>query len=255
MIKRVLTALAIPATVGAMLLGSAAAASASTGPTKYNNGATEGAGYSVTHARFRYVQDSVYLRSATKFAATDDGVSWESHLYGTDTVSLRKVHAVLGIGGDPQTSSTYGVWASVNGNPVTMFGDSQFSAGQTVTESIYYNRANGVMSFSAYSSNGDVAYGQALVGTTVAFRTAEVFGGIDPGSSFVAPSAPLTLGRFTNVKLTTYSGYHGTIGSSSFVHSKTVVTSNGTSTGTVMAAPSRLNTAGNSFTSYIEPAS
>jgi hypothetical protein len=254
LIKRMIAVLAVPATAGAVLLGAAGAALASTGPTTYNNGQTEGGGYAVTHAKFRFVQDSVYLRPTSKFAATDDGVSWETHLYGTFAGGAVPVKAVLGIGGDPQTSSTYGVSASVNGTPVTMSGDSSFSAGQTVTEAISYNKASGVIDFSAYDVNGDSAFGQANVGIGDTFGIAEVFGGIDTGSGFVPPSAPLLLGRFTAVMLTTYSGVHGTIGTSSFVHNKTVVTSDGTSTGTVMVAPSGLNKSGNGFSSYIEPA-
>ena len=103
MIKRILAVAALPAAALAVTLGTTAA-SASTGPATYNNGSTEGGGYLASQAQFRYVQDSVYLRAQSNFAALDDGVSWETHLYGIDTATHNPVQVVLAVGGDPQSS-------------------------------------------------------------------------------------------------------------------------------------------------------
>ena len=92
MIKRILAVAALPAAALAVTLGTTAA-SASTGPATYNNGSTEGGGYLTSQAQFRYVKDSVYLRAQSNFAALDDGVSWETHLYGTDTTTHNPVQA------------------------------------------------------------------------------------------------------------------------------------------------------------------
>ncbi len=245
----VLAAAALSAGLGLTAL--AGTASASTGPKVYTQ---DSAGYSVTHSRFRYVQDSVYLRSPSKFAAIDDGVSWETHLFGTDASSGHKVSVDINIGGDPQTESSYHVWADVDGSAITLQGDMDFSGGQTVTENIYYSRASGVVSVSAYDVNGDSAFGQARVGTTVNFGNPRIVGGFDQGSSFTAPSSPVTLAHFTNVKVTTYKGHHGTI-VGSWSNSRVIATSDGTASGTVRAAPSGLSSNGSSFSVFFEPAS
>jgi hypothetical protein len=248
--RKIITVLAAAAiTSGFGFTALASAASASTGPKAFT---PDSAGYSVTQSRFRYVQDTVYLRPPSKFAAIDDGVSWETHLLGSDANGGQKVSVDINIGGDPQTDSSYHAWADVNGSAITLQGDIEFSPGQAVTESISYSRASGVVSVSAFDANGDSAFGQAFVGTTVNFRNPRIFGGFDPGSSFVAPSAPVTLAHFTNVKLTTYKGRHGTI-AGPYAASMVLATSDGTSTGTVRAAPSGLGIGGSAFNVFFEP--
>ena len=246
--RKIITVLsAAVVSTGFGLTALAGSASASAGPRAYTQ---DSSGYSVTHAQFRYVQDTVYLRSPSSFAAVDDGVSWETHLFGTR--GGQKVSADINIGGSP-TDSSYHPWADVNGHAITLQGDTNFSAGQSVTESIYYNKANGVVSVNVFDANGDAAFGQSHVGV-VSFNNPRIFGGFDAGSSFVAPSSPVTLARFTGVKLTTYSGHRGTI-ASWYSHNKVLATSDGTPNGTVRAAPSGLSHSGSSFTVRFEPAS
>jgi hypothetical protein len=226
----------------------AGSASASTGPRDYT---PDSSGYSATQAQFRYVQDTVYLRSPSKFAAVDDGVSWETHLFGTSTGG--NVSADINIGGNPKTDSSYHPWADVNGAPLTLQGDTRFAAGQSVTETIYYNKANGVVSVNVFDANGDSAFGQAHVGS-VSFNNPRIYGGFDSGSSFTAPSSPMTLARFTGVRLTTYNGHRGTL-ASWYSHSKVLATSNGHQNGSVRAAPSALSHGGSSFSVIFTPAS
>jgi hypothetical protein len=227
----------------------AGSASASTAPRTYT---PDSSGYSVTHAQFRYVQDTVYLRSPSMFTKVDDGVSWETHLFGTK--GGQGVSADIIIGGDPQTdSAAYHPSADVNGKRITLQGDMNFSAGQSVTESIYYNKASGVVSVNVFDANGDSAFGQSHVGI-VSFNNPRIYGGFDAGSSFVAPSSAVTLARFTGVKLTTYSGHHGTI-AGPYSHNKVLATSDGTSSGTVRAMPSGLSHSGSSFSVSFEPTS
>lgn len=160
----------------------------------------------------------------------------------------------VNIGGDPQTDSSYHAWESVNGLPMVTQGDTDFSAGQSVTESVYYNKAAGTVSVAAYDVNGDSFFGQAHVGSSVSFGRASIYGGFDQGSSFAAPASPLTLAHFTGVRVTTYSGHHGTI-TGWYSHNKVLATSDGTPSGTVRAAPSGLSNSGSSFSVYFEPAS
>ena len=244
---KILTAAAAGAALAVVAVGTALA---STGPRIYT---PDSAGYAASGARFRYVQDSVYVRVPAKFAAFDDGVSWETHLLGVRTSDGAAVSADINIGGDPQTDATYHAWADVNGQPLTLQGDTTgLSGGQSFTEAIYYNRASGVVSVSAYDDNGDSAFGQAFMGRDISFRNPRIVGGFDPGSSFTAPSAPLTLAHFTGVKLTTYSGHHGDL-TDWYTHSKIFATSDGTSAGHVRAAPSGLSSGGSAFSVYIEP--
>lgn len=244
---RILTAVAAGTALAFVAAGTALA---STGPRTYT---PDSAGYATSGAQFRYVQDSVYIRVPPKFSAFDDGVSWETHLFGVRTSDGGAVSVDINIGGDPQTDATYHAWADVNGAALTLQGDTTgLSGGQTFTEAIYYNRANGVVSVSAYDDNGDSAFGQAFMGRDISFRGPRINGGFDPGSSFTAPSAPLTLGHFTGVMLTTYGGHHGDL-SDWYAHNKVLATSDGTSTGTIRAAPSNLSGGGSSFTVYIEP--
>ena len=245
MIKRILALAALPAAALAVTLG-AAAASASTGPPTYNNGSTEGGGY-LASAQFRYVQDSVYLRAQSRFAAIDDGVSWETHLYGTDTATSQPVQVVLAVGGNPQSLTTpYGAAASVNGTAMTTGGTTQFAAGETITESIFYDRGTGLVHVSVVGAGGRVFFGSAIVGSHVAFTSPRVIGGIDTGSSFVPPSSTVKLGHFTTVKLTTYSGFHGSL-SGWYQHDKMIVTSDGTQAGIHLVAPSNLSAGGSAF--------
>ncbi|HEY8046489.1 MAG TPA: hypothetical protein VIF35_19650 [Streptosporangiaceae bacterium] len=252
MIKRLFALAALPAAALAVTLG-ATAASASTGPPTYNNGSTEGGGYLASQAQFRYVQDSVYLRAQSGFAAIDDGVSWETHLYGIDTATSQPVQVVLAVGGDPQNLTTpYAAAASVNGTPMTTGGTTQFTAGQTITESIYYDRGTGLVHVSIVGAGGHVFFGSAIVGRNVAFTSPRVIGGIDPGSSFVPPSSPVKLGHFSSVMLTTYSGFHGSLWGW-YQHAKMIVTSDGTRTGVLRVVPTNLSAGGTAFDAYFVP--
>lgn len=95
----------------------------------------------------------------------------------------------VNIGGDPQADSSYHAWATVNGAAMVTQGDTDFSAGQSVTESVYYNKAAGTVSVAAYDVNGDSFFGQAHVDSSVSFRRASVYGGFDQGSSFSVSSS------------------------------------------------------------------
>jgi hypothetical protein len=248
--RKIITVLsAAVVSTGFGLTALAGSASASTGPRAYT---PDSSGYSVSHAQFRFVQDTVYLRSPASLAAVDDGVSWETHLFGTS--GGQNISADINIGGDPQSDSAYHPWADVNGQAITLQGDTKFSAGQSVTESIYYNKASGVVSVNVFDASGDSAFGQAHVGSAVSFNNPRIYGGFDAGSSFTAPSSPVTLARFTGVKLTTYSGHHGTI-ASWYSHNKVLATSDSTPGGAVRATPSGLSHSGSSFSVFFEPAS
>ena len=245
--RRILTAAAAGIALAFVAAGMALA---STGPRTYT---PDSAGYAASGAQFRYVQDSAYIRVPAKFAAFDDGVSLGNAPVWCPHQRWRGGERDINIGGDPQTDATYHAWADMNGAPLTLQGDTTgLSGGQSFTEAIYYNRANGVVSVSAYDDNGDSAFGQAFIGRGISFRGPRINGGFDPGSSFTAPSAPLTLAHFTGVSLTTYNGHHGDL-TDWYAHNKVLATSDGTSTGTIRAAPSSLSGGGSSFTVYIEP--
>jgi len=256
--KRVFAALAAPAVAAATVLAVASPAVAARAPRVYT---TDSAGYSLAHAQFgsvqfRYVADTVYLRSPAGFAAIDDGVSWETHLSGTGP-NGQPLEVDVNVGGDPQTESAYHAWADLNGQPMTTQGTTNFAAGRYVTESIYYNQAAGVVKVRVSDPNGDSFSGSAQVGR-VSFAAASIVGGFDPGSSFTAPAVPVKLATFINATVTTYSGHRG-FEARWYAHSKVFATSDGTASGVVRAAPSSLRPSGSwpyrAFDVYFEPAS
>lgn len=251
--KRIIAAAAVPAVAAATLTGAVSPASAATMPRAYTTGS---AGYGMSHAQFgsvqfRYVKASVYLRPPARFAAIDDEVSWQTELSGIGA-SGQPVQVSLIIGGDPQTQGGYHASAHVNGGTLTGVGSTAFPPGHSVTESIYYNRASGMITVRASDGSGVSYVAFAPVGT-VSFGQASVYGGFDPGASFTAPAAPVKLGSFSGFTVTTGSGHRGTI-ARWYAHHKVFATSDGTASGVLRAEPTDLSAGGSAFSVFFEPA-
>ena len=251
--------------LAAGLMAASAAGAATTLPSAAGGRiyTTDQAGYAATGAAFQTASASVYLRSPGQYAKVDDGISWETHLYGTDTKTAKKWEIDLGVGGDPAslTGGNYNVWAqsaddsgqiqgaSSTWNGAAVTGNQQagaFQPGDTVYESIHYDRASGFVSWRVSDAAANLFTGQAFVGSNVSFGEASVVGAFDPGSSFAPPAALLKLASFTGIRLTSSSGHQAGF-ASWWTHSKVVATSNGTSAGTVRAQPANLPSGGTSF--------
>ena len=159
------------------------------------------------------------------------------------------------------SSGNYNVWAqsaddsaqiqraSSTWNGAAAAGNQQagaFAPGDTVFESIHYDRATGFVSWRVSDAAANLFTGQAYVGSNVSFGAASVIGGFDSGSSFAPPASLLKLATFIGIQLTSSSGHRAGF-ASRWTHSKVFATSNGTSTGTVRAQPANLPSGGTSF--------
>ena len=66
---------------------------------------------------------------------------------------------------------------------MTTGGTTQFTAGEIITESIFYDRGTGLVHVSVLGAGGRVFFGSAIVGSHVAFTSPRVIGGIDPAAA------------------------------------------------------------------------
>jgi len=254
-------------------LGSAVAlagpAAAATGPKYYS---PEQAGYVAAGARFQYVQSSVYLPQATRFASEVSG-------YGV-SVQLRTPYRVVVLGvSNTTTAGNYNAAVAVYNKTKRSLicstagsgtqacphvgsrwtdGSVSFAPGDLVTLAIAYDRFSGVdhfyvddqttgveLFYSGYAPGTGQSYNQARVGAEFAASPWSSF-------SYTAPASETHLVTFRDSVLVTYRG--GVSGfSSSWTHNKIVATSTGTATGTVEVAPHDLSNFGSNFGVYLEP--
>jgi hypothetical protein len=255
--------------LAAGLMAASAAGAATTMPSSSGGRSytTDQAGYAATGAAFQTASATVYLRAPAQYAAVDDGISWETHLYGTDTNTAKTWEIDLGVGGNPKVPGNYNVWAQSADDSAQIQGASStwngaaapnnqqagaFPPGDTVSESIHYNRASGFVFWRVSDAAANLFSGKAFVGSNVKFGKATVIGGFDAGSSFVPPSAPLKLATFTSIQLTSASGHQAGF-ASWWTHNKELATSTGTSAGTVRAQPTDLSSGGTSFSVSLQP--
>ena len=101
--------------LAAGLMAASAAGAATTMPSGAGGRiyTTDQAGYAATGTSFQTAAASAYLRAPGQYVQVDDGISWETHLYGTDTKTGKKWEIDLRVGGDPAslTGGNYNVWA------------------------------------------------------------------------------------------------------------------------------------------------
>ena len=234
-----------------------------TGTTEYDLGS---AGYAATGANFKTVTETATLRDPSEYASVTNGLGFG--------VTLKSATAEVDIGvSDATTSGTqYSPGVDLYLNNVLQTGapeyDAQwcpagsatcqpaaggagFAAGDTVTQTLSFNKINGVLDYTAYDAAGNVFTGQfgALKGQN--FDEADVAGGF---GSFTAPPTAEKFVAFKSVGLVSYSGKHYTLSSAAITTSAQVATSDGTATGTVQAKPSALLTSGKGFSVSFEPA-
>lgn len=76
--------------------------------------------------------------------------------------------------------------------------------------SVYYNKANGVLTFDAYQGSNDF-HGFINVGTGLSFNVASVGTTLADPTSVTPPASAQLLGRFTGTVLTNYKGTHHTL--------------------------------------------
>jgi hypothetical protein len=173
---------------------------------------------------------SVQLRAASEtveleISTTPGATAWSAAV---------AVERQFGQGG---CTAKNGCFTHLNGN------SPPFSTGDSVSFSLYYNKASGTVYYTATDST----LGQAFVGwfpdPAELFTSARigVEFGADPwtaGTGYTAPARARVLASFTGVGFTAYSGSKGAIGGARWVTSRILATATGAANGTAIAAPS-----------------
>jgi hypothetical protein len=260
--RRTATALVTAATAGTVALSLAGtAASAATISTK------DTAGYQVSGAQIRYVQTTIYARSLAQYNATmgagfghgitltssSKTVSLGISVYQGETASSPWDAAfdVTNTSDGSQVGSCLAGNASGTGGVVcntSTSGEPGAFAPGNVTMSVYYNKANGVLTFDAYQGSNDF-HGFITVGTGLSFNVASVGTTLADPTSVTPPASAQLLGRFTGTVLTNYKGTQYTL-TGPWTTSKVQATGPGS---VKIATPSALTSGGAAFSTYLQP--
>lgn len=280
---RITRKLAAAVAVAALPLAAASAASAGTSThhpmflfhgapfAPFANGKplyeTGSSGYAVTSAQFRSIAETAYLRNPGQYASITGGYGFGVTLE-TDSLQIN-----IGVSAATLPASTlyspglteYDNGALVSGSPYysaqwcpaggscqAMASGDGFAVGDSVTESLSYNRSSGKLNYLASDAAGNEFTGAFDVGTRLSFHEANVGAGYNT-SAYAAPKTATKLVAISGVAVTTYTGK--TTGLSSwFTCSEEIATSNGLKSGTKQMEPTALSGSGTSFTMNFVPA-
>jgi hypothetical protein len=263
-LTRFFAAAAAVLTLGGSAALAAVPASAATGPTIPTK---EEAGYQFTGAQFRYAQASVFLRNASQYSGFIGGLGQSVQFWGggrvyvlgvSDTTSTSPYSPAVAV----FNSSTHALVCATagstpcQGTPASWLnGSVSYPSGHSVQESIFYNTTTGNLKFTVTDLTALTSSGFTLtIGTGVSFKQVRIgteFGNDpwSPPASFTAPATPTKLAVFSNGRLTNYKGNH--FGFSGYFTTSPLIM---TGAGNVLeAAPSRLNSTGNGFTTFLAP--
>lgn len=247
----------------AVALALATPAAAASGSTYYS---PEQAGFAATGTSFRYVQSSVRLPNAAKFAPEVAGFGVSAQLW----TGYRVV--VLGVSNSATPGNYNAAVAVFNRTNHALIcstaasgakkcpgvgsrwtdGSVSFAPGDMVTLAITYDRSTGTdhffvddnttgvtLFYSGYAPGRGKNYNQARVGAEFAASPWGTF-------TYHAPATETGLVTFQNSFLVTYGGNQSTF-YSWWTRHKIVATSNGSSTGTVEVRPHNLYNSGANF--------
>lgn len=253
------------AALACAVTGGAASALAATGGRVIT---AEQAGYAVTGAQFRYAQQTIYLRNPANVAASLGGYGYSAQLWSSGYV------IVLGVSASTSPASAYSPALAVfdpathalicstaaagaqecPGTPAAWTtGAVSYPAGDTITESLYYNRASGNVTATVHDlTAGHSSSATFDAGTAASFTAARLGAetGTDPWTAapYTPPAAPVRLGAVSGVGVTTYSGHASSL-ASWFTHAKIQQAP----AGTIQIAPSDLAAHGTAFTVTLQP--
>lgn len=268
--KRLVTAAAAAAAAPLLALALAVPASASTGPRHFASCATNDggacAGYIASGAQFRFVTNTAFLRNPAFYSAITNGIGWQDGLKSTSNPASTW-DAIVGISDSTTSGTIYSPQSLVyhNGSlvaigPNAVFcpagGTCQpasagggFQPGDTVTQTVFYNRTTGTVNMTAFDAAGNLYRAFDPVGKGISFGQARIEAGY---GTFSPPAAVTKLVRFTGAGVTTYNGNRHTL-AGFFVHSKELATSTGTRAGTLQAFPTDLSNGGTVFSVNFQP--
>lgn len=255
-------AVAVGATFGSLLIGAAGAGTVAPAATVAPGSATvyspEQAGYITGGGwRFRWVTTTFKVPDAAQFATNVAGLGFSVQLRSA-TKSL-----VVGVSNLTTTASGWSPAVAVFdghtfvASPSTTSGWTGFiSEGDSVTESIFYNRTlqtadfavtdntSGVIWRAAFKLPGGVNFTAAVVGAEFS---------VTPFSfpdRFKAPIADVGLTTFRGTHVTTYNVTRGTL-LGPWTTSKVIMTNTGTVPGTILASAGGLFNGGQNFTDWL----
>jgi hypothetical protein len=214
----------------------AAAATRSLRPPEYSSAWV---GYQTGGRWFRYVSTTVTVPpqvvppSPGAPSQRGDAMIW---LYGIGSVVPTQITVAPGGGpvswGDPGGSGTFRVSPRI---------------GDRLTLSIYYDQ-HGHVYLTATDSTRHTTQTVRTNVPKMTYLTARLFAWVY--NDVPPPLADTPLWQFTNSRMTTYNGDHGTV-LGPWTTSKMIVTSDGTSPGPVVASPSGLSNGGRDFSVWL----
>jgi hypothetical protein len=250
---------------GALLLGSGQAALAAVGAPVYS---PEQAGYSVTGAKITSIQGTLALPVTSGFTQVSGlGISvqmWnasEVFVFGLSdcagsscTSNYSPAVAVYDIATRGLVCSTAN--GSCPGTPASWLSGAAniFAQGDTTTVSAHYNLSTGAIVFQASDRSNGLGADYRYPGTTgLIFNQVRIGAefGCSPWDATLCgghytSAGPQPLASFSGVGLRTYAGKTGGLTSFGTAH-KVIMTSGGTSTGTVEVTPSGPSSRGHAF--------
>lgn len=253
-----------------LTLALAVPAAAATGPPYYSR---EQAGYAASGARFEYVESTVRLPDASKFAPEVSGFGVSVQLWtryrvvvvgvsNTTTDVNSKYNAAVAVYSRTTHALICSTASDIKKCPSVgsrwTDGSVNFAPGDLMTLGIFYDRFAGVDHFFAADNTTGVElfYDGYAPGTGKTYTQARVGAefAASPWSTFTynPPATETHLVTFRDSFLITYSGSVSTF-SSWWTRHKILATSNGTSTGTVEVRPHSLWNSGANFGVYLEP--
>ena len=243
------------ATVGAISAGLALAtalpAGAAVGPAFTSH---EQAAYAVTNARFRFVQTTFTLPDATAFASEVGGLGISVQL-----ISSENTWMVLSF----NTTTASGVYAASFANEFdaglaigangSLGPNGWAKAGDSVTLSIFYDRAGHDPLTAVDNTTGEAHFTSVAIPTTqyTQARVGAEFGSTPRATApYTAPVTETHLVRLNDIHLTSYSGSRGGLVSWWVRHKVFMVNSNNV----IEIAPHGVFNLGRSFNVFMEPA-
>lgn len=238
--SRFVTRMLVTVTVAAVALtaagltgaGAATVGSRAAGPAVYSD---QRAGYQASGRWFRYV--------ATTVTVPPRAFSY-----------LHSGSAYIGLNG------RYAAWINVDpgggadsvGYAATNVGTGPFRlaprVGDRLAIGIYYDQ-RGHIFFTVTDLARPATQTVTLYVGRLIYATARLWVQTDRARSVVPPAADTRLWRFTNSRLTTYRGDHGTI-TGPWTTTKMITTASGTASGAVIVSPSGLSGGGRDFTAW-----
>jgi hypothetical protein len=248
----------------AVLLGTMQAAGAAVGGRVYS---PEQAGYSLTGVHVKYLQDTVALPNSSSITQVG-GLGVSLQFWNASEVF------VFGLSNSTGTSSNYTPAVAVYdvathnlvcstaaatpcpGTPASWTSGAAnfFAQGDNVTTSISYSSSGGSLTFRAddltnglgtkyiYKATTGLKFNQVRVGAEFGCSPWDTT--LCGGTYTSSDTVPLT--TFSGVTVTTSSGVHSSLSGVGTAH-KIIMTSNGTSSGTVEVAPTALSNKGHNF--------